>query len=114
MSFLKSLFGQQPATATQVRSVLDMVALTASLASNPTEIDPLLDKMRAITANLAPGQAPSPRDTEALLAIYLQLEQYMTTKEPLRTFTKEELRSRLTLELRQQLETFETNSKRGA
>lgn len=110
MSFLSALFS--PAKpSTLISNSLDLVTRTAGLASRPDEIDPLLDKVRSITARLGPDQTPSAKDTQALFAVYLQLEDYLGTRETIRSFTKQQLRARLSKELQQQLTDFETHSK---
>lgn len=106
MSLFTSLFGKSD-EATKATSVLDMVTKAAGLASNPRDIDPLLDKVRIITSRLHSGESPTGADEATLLGVYLQLELYLTTKEPIRTFTKEELRARISKELRSRLETYE-------
>lgn len=109
MSWFGSLFGagKQP-QVTGARTPLELVISAAALVSNPTQVDQLLDKVRVLTASLEPGQQPAPADEHMLLGIYLQLETYLTTTEPLRRFTKEELRSRVAEELRHALEAYET------
>jgi len=97
-----------------IKTTLDMVTYAAGLASNPADIDPLLDSVRSITARLGPGQLPSTEDDQFLVGVYLQVEQYLTLKEPIRTFSKEDLRSRLTPELRRQIETYETKHKENS
>lgn len=106
MSLFSSFFGGSDDTS-KAGSVLDMVTKTAGLASNPKEIDPLLDRVRVITSRLHSGESPTGADETILLGVYLQLELYLTTKEPIRTFTKEELRARISKELRSRLETYE-------
>lgn len=111
MSLFGSLFGTTQKTSEDVKTVLDMVTYVAGLASNRQMVDPLLDPVRSITANLTPGQMPSPDDTKTLLGIYLKIEAYLITKEPIRAFTKEELRNHLTPQLRDQITAYETNHK---
>lgn len=82
------------------KTVIDMVTHAAGLASDEPEIDLLLDNVRAVTARLKPGQNPSPAETEMLVGIYLEIERYLVTKEPLRKFTTKELRAQLSPELR--------------
>lgn len=79
----------------RIDSVVDMVTSTAGLVSNTADIDPLLDKVRIITVKLKPGEAPSQQDTRELVEVYLEIEKYLTTKEVIRTFSVQELRSRL-------------------
>jgi hypothetical protein len=109
MSFLKNLFGDsQHVTLTSAKTVLDLVTSTAALASDSAQIDPMLDGVRAITAQIAPGQTLAAGDEAKLMRAYLQLEQYLITKEPLRSFTKEELRARIAPELLGRLTSYES------
>jgi hypothetical protein len=117
MSWLKSLFSaddNRPQSLSSAKTILDVVIGAASLASQPQEIDPILANVRAITARLRPGQPVSQRDGLTLLRVYLEIEQYLTTRETLRSFTRDELRRRLDANLRASLETYETaHSKRN-
>lgn len=76
-----------------------LVTYAAGLVSNPDDIDPLLDDVRAITAKLKPGESPSNQETALIVATYLKIETYLTTKEPIRTFSKEELRGQFSPKL---------------
>jgi len=80
-------------TSGTITTVLGMVQYAASLASNPADITPLLTQMRAITDALPPGEAPGLADNQRLVLIYLGIETYLVTREPIRTYTREELRS---------------------
>lgn len=108
MSLFSSLFNPTDSSATKIiTSPLDLVTNTASLASNLTDIDPLLDPVRKITATYSPEEALSLTDNEELFNVYLALEQYLTTNDPIRTFTKKELRSRLNPDLASKLAEYE-------
>ena len=108
MSFFSSLFGGGNATKEQITTALDMVTSSASLVSNIQAVDSILETVRVITAKLEPGQAPTKEEDQRLLQVYLRLEQYLMTKEPLRAFTKDELRARFSPELLDQLHAYET------
>jgi len=104
MAWLKSFFGGSTSSrAGAVTTVLDLVTKSADLVSNPDDIDQMLDEVRRITAGLTPEQALAPKDEQVLLKVYLQIEQYLTTKEPIRTFTVQELRARCDEALKQKL-----------
>lgn len=75
--------------------MLDVVMQTASLISRPHEADVILDKIRVVSSRLKPGESLSPEQEKQLALIYLQLEQYLMTKEPLREFKQEELRQKI-------------------
>lgn len=105
MSMIRVLFTRPRATTgSGPDTVIDMVTSTAGLASNVREIDPLLDKVRAITSRLGPDEQLSPKEVDELVDVYLYIETYLTTKEAIRTFTTRELRARLSPELRRLLE----------
>lgn len=82
---------------------IEIINYVAQLASNPQEIDVTLDKVREITATTQAGSELSPDNKRTLMGVYLQLEAYLTTKEPLLKLTKEELRARLPEEFQRQL-----------
>lgn len=95
----RQLFGGGDIDDKRPGTVVDMVTYAAGLVSNSHEIDPLLDDLRVVTARLGPGEKLSPNDTRRLVGVYLKIEQYLTKREVLRTFTAKELRSHLTPEL---------------
>ena len=114
MSFLKNFFGSGQGTSlAKSKNILDLVTSTASLASNPTQIDPVLDSVRTISSRLTPGAPLSASDEETLFGVYLRLEKYLTNDEPIRTFTKDELRARLSPELLDRLAVYESKNKGG-
>jgi hypothetical protein len=75
---------------------IDSLVTVAGLASNPQEIDPAMDGMRLVTANLTPGDTLTDAQKQRLLGVYDQLEAYLTAKDPLRTYTTEEIREQVT------------------
>jgi len=112
MSFLTALLGSNKPQTVQINTVLELTNYAASLASNLTDVDPFLDEVRRITAKGAPSESLTNSDTQALLTVYLRIEEYLMTKEPVRSFSKEGLRSRIMPELRQQIENHEANLKK--
>lgn len=104
-----TLFKPAEKTTTRAANILDAIFYLAGLASNPADIDPLLDTVRRITATELDGQV-STTDTNTLINVYLQIEAYLGTREPIRTFTSEELRSRLSPEVQQQIQSYQTNN----
>ncbi|HSE61806.1 MAG TPA: hypothetical protein VLA88_05950 [Candidatus Saccharimonadales bacterium] len=48
-----------------------------------------------MSSQLKPGESLSPEQEKQLALVYLQLEQYLMTKEPLREFKQEELRQKI-------------------
>jgi hypothetical protein len=114
MSLLGSFFGGGQETKEKISHSLDMVTRAASLASNVTHIDPILDEVRMVTAKLEPGETISNDDNAKLIHAYLQIEEYLITKESLRTFTKEDLRGKYTDDLRQRLTAYEAANGRNS
>jgi hypothetical protein len=112
MSLLSSFFGEKQEAGGEVKTIIDGVTYVAGLVSNPEDTGQLLDAVRDITARLQPGEAPSAEDEQQLFSIYLQLEGYLITKEPLRHFIKEDLRKRIAEPLIKQLNDFEATQKR--
>jgi hypothetical protein len=89
-----SFFGVQE-VATEDKKVFcgEVINTIASLASNPRDIDSVLDKFRAVTAaRRTSDQTLSDADQSALAAVYLEIETYLVTREPARKFSREELR----------------------
>lgn len=82
-----------PAKLHRKVTVLDVVLHTATLASNPREIDPILDKVRAITASFSRGHNLSRVDETALVDVYRKLERYLVSKESVRHYTPEGIRN---------------------
>ncbi len=76
-----------------ITTILGMVQYAAGLASNPADIAPLLAQIHAITDKIPAGEAPGLADNQRLVLIYLEIETYLVTREPIRTYTREELRS---------------------
>ena len=76
-------------------SELDVVMYTANLVSHPGDVNPVLNELRRLTAQKQGYQQFTAAETTALEKIYLKLEEYLTTKEPLRKISREDLRLRL-------------------
>lgn len=109
MSLFGSLFKTIDSSGSKViGSPLELVTYAAGLVSNPTDIDPLLDPVRKITAMHAPGEDLSPTNQSVVFKVYLNLEEYLMTRDPIRTFTKDELRNRLDADLTSKLTEYET------
>lgn len=102
MSFFGSLFGKTEATL--IDNPVDFLTYVAGLSSDPTAIDPLLDPVRVISSAHKSGQPFTPQETATLFKAYLEVENHLITREPVRNFTKEGLRARLSPNLRQQLQ----------
>jgi len=73
---------------------LDIVTSLAAMASKPQDVDKILDTVRTITTSRSAQQLTAD-DKNALIHVYLQLEDYLVTKEPLHKFTTVSLRDSL-------------------
>lgn len=109
MSLFRSLFGTTD-KVTNVSTPLDAVESAASLVSTPSAIDPLLDDVRRVTSKLQPGETPTHSENQVLLRVYLKLESYLINDDPIRSFNKNELRSRLNEELKNQIKLLERST----
>lgn len=85
--------GKRKGTATSV----DIVLYAAGMASDVTKIDPYLDKLRYITSTLRPGQTLGAQDQQALQGVYLNIEKYLVSADPMRSFDRKALRERIAI-----------------
>ena len=75
-------------------SSIDIVVYAAAKVSDNTKIDNYLDDMRTITAGLSQsGGELKPQDQQTLRDVYLKIEDFLVTGDPLRSFKKEDLRA---------------------
>jgi hypothetical protein len=91
---LNKLAGKQYGTLAPDANALDVVLYAAQLASNPVAIESMTETIREITASKQAGQLGE-KETAALTDVYLKLEDYLVTQEPLRKIYRDDLRSRL-------------------
>lgn len=80
---------------TQRQTLPNVIVYTAGLVSDTQAIDPVLDDMRMITAGLQPGVSLNDEQQRKVAKVYLQLEDYLTSTEAVRVYSKETLRQRL-------------------
>ncbi len=92
----------------QEASSIDIVVYTANLVSNSHAVDPMLDRLRAITAQMQPGAGLTPADEDVLLQVYLGLEDYLLKQEPVRKFSQTSLRQDVAQKLRLTTEASKT------
>lgn len=73
--------------------LVEKVIYTASLVTNPKEIDETLDTVRLITARIKGGanRELSDKERAELTAVQKKLEEYLVTRETVRSFTPESL-----------------------
>jgi hypothetical protein len=81
----------------------ERVTYLASLVSNVHDVDPMLDTLRAITAQRMPDQELqlSPEERTRLQQLEAQLSDYLVNKDPVRAFTPESLQAKLTEHFKQ-------------
>ncbi len=86
------------------RAYIDSITSIAQLASQPRDVDPILDGLRRVTANSRPNTPLSEAERQELLNVYHQLEEYLLQADPLKTFTVDQLRPMLAPEFRAKVE----------
>jgi hypothetical protein len=89
--------------STPRQAYIGSITHIASWASQPVDIDPILDDLRSITSRMNPDEksAPTKEEKEAFKQIYIRLENYMAFNEPVRPISKSELRSAIAPALRE-------------
>jgi hypothetical protein len=115
MSILAMFSGRSgtATTPTHIGNAIDMVTYAAGLVSNSKEIDDDLEKMRYVTARIDDVEHMSASDMQTLLEIYVDIERYLITKEPIRSFDKQSLRAHFTPVLQARLTNLEANRASG-
>lgn len=108
-----NVIGEQPASSATERNFfgrpltppmsdeatsIDIVVYAGQLASNPQAVEGILDDLRVVTAIHQPSQLTA-EDHARLKQVYLNLETYLITKEPIRKFTQQSLRSEIAAQL---------------
>jgi hypothetical protein len=107
MVVFKNFFGTSRQSEIMT-TALDLAMTAAGLASNQSDIEPQLHQIQEISAQ--PGTLLSHEDEATLFDIYLKIEHYLTTADPLRTFNKSELRDKASRGLRARLEAYENQA----
>jgi hypothetical protein len=77
------------------QNLLDVTIFLASQASERQVIDPLLDTVRSVTAQMRPGQPLTSADRAKLLKVQEQIKDYLINRDPLKVFTKESIERKL-------------------
>lgn len=95
MAWFASLFGSNVASGSSGASAIDAVTYLASLASNPREIDTILDDLRQVTAQMTANRPLSDQEQAKLAVVYSKLIDYLVQKESLRKFTREGLSAKV-------------------
>lgn len=107
MVVFKNFFGTSRQSEIMT-TALDLATTAAGLASNQSDIEPQLHQIQEISAQ--PSTLLSPEDEATLFDIYLKIEHYLVTADPLRTFDKAELRNKTSKGLRTRLEAYENQA----
>lgn len=106
MVIFKNFFGTSQQSEIMT-TALDLATTAAGFASNTDDIAPLLREIQMISDQLPPGALLTPEDEESLFEVYLKLEHYLITADPIRKFNKMELRDKASRGLRARLEAYE-------
>ena len=109
MVVFKNFFGTSQESEIMT-TALDLATTAASFASNTNDIEPLLREIKLISNQLPPGALITQEQEETIFDIYLKLEHYLTTADPIRKFNKNELRNKASRGLRARLEAYEHQS----
>lgn len=82
----------RPSTKVQPNySPVDVIISIAELASQPSEIDPILDDLRIVTLHNPDPRHLSEPDQVKLADIFTKLKQYLLKQEPLKKITNEDI-----------------------
>lgn len=79
----------------QDRKLIDRIIYLGSLASQRSDIDPMMEPLREITANWQDTEALSAEDRATLQQLESQLKTYLVKQDPIRAFTPDSLELRL-------------------
>lgn len=109
MVIFKNFTSQQQSEI--MTTALDLANTAAGFASNQSDIEPLLYRIKQISSQPSSTMLLTSENEAALFNIYLQIEKYLMTSDPIRTFSKEELRKKASRGLRARLEDYERNGR---
>lgn len=82
-------------------SLIERSVYLASLTSSAGPIDKELDTLRYITSRREPGKPLAADDVQKLQALNARLEDYLVNEDPVRAFTKESLRQKISQNLKE-------------
>lgn len=103
-AFKVATFRRLPDNATYIEAVM----YAAGMVSKVNEIDPALDRLREVTSNLHANTVLADDQKESLIQVYLDIEKYLETQEPIRHIPRSSLRQRMTTEFQTALAQFES------
>lgn len=73
---------------------VEVVTYVSGLVSRPSELDLMLDDLRAVTSQIDTAQkALSDRQQQAVINVYRQVEDYLVKSEHLRIYSRDRLRT---------------------
>jgi hypothetical protein len=78
-------------------SLVDVVVCLTGFASNTKDIDPILDEMRVITASHTTSTRYSDQEQLIFARVFLKIEDYLVSHDPVRRFERKELRNMIEL-----------------
>ncbi len=84
----ESFFSANDKASSGSAKPVDALIFLASLASNPTEISPIMDDLREITADTSDGRPFTPEEQARLVKVYQRLVGYLAEQDQLRVFDK--------------------------
>jgi hypothetical protein len=82
------------------KSSVDIIVFLAGFASSQETTQPIMDRLRAVTAKIPTDGNPTPEQQVQLAGIYLSLEDYLVNIEPLRKFEQKTLREMIELQFK--------------
>lgn len=91
----QSFFGKPKNIRVTTESLTDIVLYAAGLSSNVQAIDPILEEVRMVTADHSAGQAFNDLQQQRLADVYLRIEAYLSSQEPVRPVGSVELRGQI-------------------
>jgi hypothetical protein len=74
---------------------MDIIIYAADKASDRSKLETFLDDMRLVTSHVHPGEVPNAEDQKKLKGVYLSIESFLVSSDPLRTFKQGELRTEI-------------------
>lgn len=100
MLYLRAGYSFMKMTRSQGRktsnfSSIDLVVYADSLVSNHAGLESSLDKMRAVTSTIKSSRDLTDAHQATLQKVYLDIEAYLANDDPVRRYTKQELRTRI-------------------
>ena len=85
--------------AQKLVSSIDIVIYTAGLASIPRDVEPIMNKVRLITAKLKLGEELTTQQQATFMKTYTDLEQYLVEHDPARKYSRGPIRELITRSL---------------